>query len=199
MDSRINFAIKVRSLKNFVAVHDARKQFYASIRKNTLSVEAQKPQMMESFRKFKALYPPLRFPDVYFVIGAFTSGGTATQKGLLIGLDQTVRTPDIPQDELTLWQKNNFNDLASIPNLVAHELIHFNQDNLAGDTTLLKSVLVEGMADFIGYLISGKSANERLHVWARGKEKEVWAAFDILNIKDYKSFYEKSGAGKMFK
>jgi hypothetical protein len=100
------------------------------------------------------------------------------------------------------------------------------------------------MADFFGELISGKTSNERLHVWAKGKEMQVWedfkkemwlsrsrnwiansnqetaghpadlgywigymickayyekatdkkqAAWDILNIKDYKAFYEKSG------
>jgi len=35
----------------------------------------------------------------------------------------------------------------------------------------------EGMADFIGELISGKTANERLHDWAVGNEQKVWAEF----------------------
>jgi len=244
------FAYKVIHMKNFVKGHDKKPKFYAAIRKNTYTVDKQKPQMIASFVKLKELYPQAKFPDIYFVIGAFSSGGTSSDNGLLIGLDQAVRTPDIPVDELSLWENNNFGKLDYIPNLVAHELIHFNQDGmLGGDTTLLRGVLVEGMADFLGELISGKTANERLFVWAKGKEKQIWADFekemylkrgynwiansnqetadkpadlgywvgyqickgyydnstdkkqaiyDMLNIKDYKSFYEKSGTNKKF-
>lgn len=243
------FAIKVGSVKNFVHTHDGKPKFYAAIRKNTLMVDKQKPQMIASFVKFKQLYQAANFPDVYFVIGAFTSGGTSTDNGLLIGLDQTVRTPDVPVTELTLWQNNNFNNLSSLPNLIAHELIHFNQSGMKPDTSLLHGVMVEGMADFIGELISGNNANQRLHIWAKGKEKQIWADFekemylkrsynwiansnqetadkpadlgywvgyqickayydkstdkvkavnDMLNIKDYKAFYQQSGAHMLF-
>jgi hypothetical protein len=243
------FALKVRDMKSFIATHDKLSKFYASIRKNTYTIEKQKPQMMANFRKFKELYPAAVFSNVYFVIGAFTSGGTVSEAGMLIGLDQSAATPDIPTEELSLWQRNNFTPVANMPYLIAHELIHFNQDELASDTTLLRAVLIEGMADFIGQLISGKTANERLHAWAKGKEKDIWSDFrkemylnrsrnwiansdqetadkpadlgywvgyqickayyensadkkqavhDILNIKNYKEFYEKSGAAKMY-
>lgn len=242
-------AIKVRSMKSFVRHHDKEPKFYAAVRKNTLMVDAQKPQMMASFVKLKQLYPEAGFPDVYFVIGAFTSAGTSTDNGLLIGVDQIARTPDIPTDEMSLWERNNFTDMNKLPNIIAHELIHFNQRGMADDSTLLQAVMIEGSADFIGELISGKTANERLHVWAKGKEKKVWADFekemytshvynwiansnqetadkpadlgywvgyqickayydkspdkqkavhDILNIKNYKEFYEKSGVAKLY-
>ncbi|SDE42752.1 hypothetical protein SAMN04487996_10517 [Dyadobacter soli] len=42
------------------------------------------------------------------------------------------------------------------------------------DTTLLSHPIKEGMADFIGELISGKTANQRLHIWAVGNEQKVW-------------------------
>lgn len=243
------FAIKVGSVKKFVETHDGKPNFYAAIRKNTFMVESQKPQMIASFVKFKQLYQAASFPDVYFVIGAFTSGGTSTESGLLIGLDQGVRTSDIPVTELTLWQNNNFNNLSGLPNTIAHELIHFNQNGMKRDTSLLHGVMVEGMADFIGELISGNNANPRLHVWAKGKEKQIWTDFekemylkrsynwiansnqetadkpadlgywvgyqickayydksvdkakavnDMLNIKDYKAFYQESGAHMLF-
>jgi hypothetical protein len=243
------FAYKVRNMKSFVNRLDSKPKFYAAIRKNTYTVDQQKPQMIASFVKFKQLYPAADFPDIYFEIGAFSSGGTSTDNGLIIGLDQIVRTPDIPVDELTLWQNNNFGKLSALPNTVAHELIHSNQNGMKQDTSLLHGVLVEGMADFIGELISGHNANERLHVWAKGKEKQIWADFekemylrrsynwiansnqetadkpadlgywvgyqickayynkstdkikainDMLNIKDYKVFYELSGAHTMF-
>ena len=241
---------KIRNLKNFVKSVNTKPLFYAAVRKNTYAVDQQKPQMIQSFVKFKQIYNKAQFPDIYFVIGAFNSGGTSTDAGLLIGLDQSARTEEVPVKELNLWQQNNFTNLKSLPNLIAHELIHFNQNGLAGDTTLLAGSLTEGMADFIGELISGKTANERLHVWAKGKEKQIWADFekemyfeksrnwiansdqetadkpadlgywvgyqickayynkstdknkainDMLNIKNYKEFYVKSGAGQLFK
>ena len=171
------YEYKIRTLDAFVKTHDKLAKFYAAIRPNTLKVDQQKPQMMASFAKFKSLYPEARFPNVYFVIGSFSSGGTSTSNGLIIGLDQGCRTPDIPTTELTLWQKNNFSDLKGIPYVVAHELIHFQQDGLAQDTTLLRAALVEGMADFLGELISGKTANPRLAVYAKGREKQIWADF----------------------
>ena len=169
------FALKVGSMKYFVRTHDNKPKFYAAIRKNTSMIDMQKPQMMASFVKFKQLYQEANFPDVYFVIGAFTSGGTSSDNGLLIGLDQIVRTPDIPVTELSLWQNNNFNDLSSLPNLIAHELIHFNQNGMKQDTSLLHGVMVEGMADFIGELISGNNANQRLHVWQKEKKNKYGA------------------------
>ncbi|GAB3941795.1 hypothetical protein GCM10028805_05530 [Spirosoma harenae] len=171
------YQYKIQTVSRFVKSYDKLPQFYAALRPNTLKVEEQKGQMIDSFVKFKELYPEAKFPNVYFVMGCFSSGGTATNNGLIIGLDQNARTPAIPTSELTLWQKNNFSNLKEVPNVVAHELIHFQQNNLASDTTLLRAALVEGMADFLGELISGKTANPRLAVFAKGREKQIWADF----------------------
>ena len=243
------FPNKVGNMKSFVMGHDRRAKFYAGIRANTLLVEKQKQQMIESFVKFKELYPAARFSNVYFVIGNFTSGGTASSNGLLIGTDQLSKTDDVPTDELNLWEKNNFQRIENLPHIIAHELIHFNQDNVAKDTTLLSAALREGMADFFAELVSGKTSNERLFVWVKGREKQTWedfkkemwlnrgrnwignssqetadhpadlgywvgymicktyynnaadkkqAVYDILNIKNYKAFYEKSGVEDLF-
>ena len=171
------FYYKVPSVQSFVEGHDRRKNFYAAIRENTLRIEEQKPAIRRIFAKLKDVYPAARFPDMYFVIGNFSSGGTVSDHGLLLGADMTVRSPDIPLDELTLWEKNNFTSLDRIPPLVAHELIHFQQDSLARDTTLLAAALREGMADFLGELISGRTANPRLHEFAKGRERAIWKEF----------------------
>jgi len=171
------FAYKVQSLKSFVRGHDKRPEFYASIRQNTNKVETQKKQMQQSFVNFKNLYPAVRFPDMYFIIGSFSSGGTASDRGLLIGLDQSAGSPSVNVDELTLWERNNLSAIDGLPNLMAHELIHYQQKGMGSDTSLLKAVMVEGMADFMGELISGKTANGRLHTWAKGREKQIWTDF----------------------
>ena len=171
------FAYKVSSLANFVRGHDKRARFYASIRKSTEKVESQKKQIQQSFVNFKNMYPAARFPNMYFIIGSFTSGGTASDNGLLIGLDQAAGSANVNVSELSLWERNNLTDIDALPYLMAHELIHYQQKGMGSDTTLLKSVMVEGMADFIGELISGKTANPRLHTWAKGREKQIWADF----------------------
>jgi hypothetical protein len=172
-------ALKVKNTKAFVQHIKERPKFYAALKNNTLKVDDYKKDFYNSFKNFKNWYPKAMFPDVYFVIGAFTSGGTVSAKGLLLGTNQMAKTPDIPVDELSLWEKNNFTNLAGIKNTVAHELIHFQQDSLKQDTTTLSYAIAEGMADFMGELISGKNANERIHVWAKGKEKQIWQRFTV--------------------
>jgi tetratricopeptide (TPR) repeat protein len=242
------FGMKVGDMRSFVREHDKKSKFYHAIRANTLQIETQKPQMIAGFVKFKELYADARFPSIYFVIGNWTSGGTASGNGLLIGADQYVKSPDIPLDELSMWEKNNFGEIENLPHIIAHELIHFNQNNLSQDTSLLSASLREGMCDFFAELMTGKTANNRLHVWAKGKEKTIWedfkkemwlnrasnwianarqetadrpadlgywmgymiskayynnasdkkqAVYDILHIKDYKAFYEKSKIEEM--
>ncbi|HVT38617.1 MAG TPA: DUF2268 domain-containing putative Zn-dependent protease [Gemmatimonadaceae bacterium] len=171
------FYFKVSSVKAFVDGHDRRPRFYAAIRKNTLSIDDRISQFRESLVKLKAIYPGATFPNTYFLIGSFSSGGTTSDHGLLLGIDQGVRTPDIPVDELTLWEQNNFTPIERIPRLIAHELVHFQQDSLRRERTLLCAALVEGMADFIGELISGATANPRIHQFARGKERQILMDF----------------------
>jgi hypothetical protein len=171
------FSSKVKSIERFVASHDKKKAFYASIRKNTFKVDPYKPAMIRAFVKLKEYYPEAFFPDITFMIGAFTSAGTTSSEAVMIGLDQAVRSPDIPMGELTLWERNNISDVDKLPNLVAHEMCHANQGGIQYDTTLLCAVLIEGMADFFAELTSGRCPNERLHVWAKGHEQQIWADF----------------------
>jgi hypothetical protein len=171
--------LKVNSIRSFIKHFDKRPVFYRAIRNNTLQADSLKPVIYACFEKLKTIYPQVIFPDIYFIMGAFTSGGTSSDAGLLIGINQVCKTDDIPVDELNLWEKNNFNYLHNLPGMVSHELIHFQQGELlqSDDTTTLFSVVVEGMADFLGEMISGKNINQRLHTWARGKEKSIWQAF----------------------
>jgi len=171
--------LKVGSIGAFVRHYDQHAMFYSAIRKNTLKADSLKPAIYACFEKLKVVYPEAVYPDVYFVMGAFTSAGTVSDAGLLIGVNQVCKTDDIPLDELGLWEKNNFNLLQNLPGIIAHELIHFQQDVLlkSDDTTTLMPVLTEGMADFLGEMISGKNINQRLHNWAKGKEKRIWQAF----------------------
>lgn len=171
------FTTKIGKLDYFVNNQRKKPKYYKAIRNNTLSVDTMKEQMYQSFEKLKALYDDASFPDIYFVIGRWNSAGTVSDNGLLLGVDQIAQTPEVPLDELNLWEKNNITPISRVPVIVAHELIHFQQDKIKTDTTLLCNALTEGMADFLAELIIGKNPGQRLQDFAEGKRQKIWADF----------------------
>ncbi len=168
---------KVSSIDYFIKHIESRPKLYKTIRKNTLKGNVYKKEIQNSFRNFKALHDDAKFPDVYFVMGAFTSGGTVSSSGLLIGINQMSDGEDVNVEELDFDEKLLMNKSKYLPNVVAHELIHFQQDGMKNDTITLGYVIKEGMADFIGELISGETANRKIFDWAKGREKNIWADF----------------------
>jgi len=170
-------ALKVNGFDAFITHIRSAPKFYASIEKNTLAVDAYKENFLKAFQAFKRIYPAAKFPDVYFVIGAFTSAGTVSDEGLLIGLNQTCQTDDTPVDEFNFRLRTRMNKLALLPYVIPHEMIHFQQSGLKSDTTTLKYAIVEGMADFLGELVSGGNPNAVLYKWAEGKERTIWDKF----------------------
>jgi hypothetical protein len=168
---------KINNINNFVYMHNLRKKYYATIRKNTLKAAEFKSKYQESFVNLKKIYSEAIFPPVYFVIGKLSSAGTASSEGLILGIDQACMSLSADTTELSDWEKANISTFENLPYTVAHELIHFQQAGMASDTTLLKAAILEGMADFIGELISGKSANQSLLIYGKGKEQEIWKDF----------------------
>jgi hypothetical protein len=184
---------KINNIENFVYIHNLRKKYYATIRANTLKAGQLKSTYQKSFVNLKRIYPDAIFPPVYFVVGKLNSAGTVSSEGLIIGIDQACMSPSADTTELSNWEKANISTFKNLPYTVAHELIHFQQDGMASDTTLLKAAIKEGMADFIGELISGKSANENLLIYGKGKEKEIWADFKKEMLLDRASNWIANG------
>jgi hypothetical protein len=150
-------------------------RYYASVRPTTLSVAGQKPRIVAALRRLQQFYPPVRFSNIYFVMGGF-AGSTAQPPGLLIGADQLANGPDVDTAELSLVQRNRCAAVADMPYLVTHELIHNNQQPYGG--TLLSAAIREGMADFIAELVTGSLGTDaRLHTYGNAHERELWQAF----------------------
>ncbi len=129
---------------------------YDSVRAANLEVTRAEPEIRAAFRKLKEIYPAAVFPDVYFVIGRFNSGGTSTNHGLLIGAEM-------------------YRDAAALPGIVSHELIHFQQHY--PNQKLLEHSFMEGAADFVGEMISGTHINNAAHQYGLQHEGELWAEF----------------------
>lgn len=169
--------LKVSSIDKFISTTNLYPKFYASIDLNTKNIKNREQEFFNSFIKLKEIYSQAKFPNVYFVVGAFTSGGTVSNNGLLIGLNQYYSSEEVALNEFDFKFKSRLSNWSVLPNIIAHELIHFQQDGLKKEKTTLSYVIKEGMADFIGELISGATANQDLHKWAKGKEKSIWSKF----------------------
>ncbi len=124
---------------------------------NPDSVRAMKAQTTRWMQRFKTLYPEAVFPKVYVVPGILNSGGTASEMGMFLGGDMYGKSPGMPTAELNDWQRNSIMEVADLPRLTLHELMHFQQnyqDAEHGDT-LLAGVIGEGVCDFLAELCSG--------------------------------------------
>ncbi len=146
---------------------------YETRRPISLAAVSAETEIRAAFRALKARYPAAVFPDVYFVVGRFNSGGTVSEHGLLIGAEMQ-------------------SDAANFPVIVAHELIHFQQATV--DTslrTLLAVSIQEGSADFIAELISGRHINERAHAYALPREADLWEEFRAV-------MHERETAGWLY-
>jgi hypothetical protein len=168
---------RIKTARDLAATIERHPKFYAAIRPNTLRVSSMEDKIRESFRKLEEVYPDATFPDVYFVIGKMTSGGTDSPRGLLIGVEMHSRTEDTPTDELGSWHRAVLGPPERIPAIVAHELVHYQQKYTIFNVTLLRQVIQEGSADFIGELICGSQINPHLHEYGNPREKELWQEF----------------------
>ena len=131
---------RIQSAQHLFSVVKQRKIDYEKVKDNTLRVKEKEKQCRSTFYALKYLYPQAKFPPVYFVIGAYNSGGTSNSNGLFIGAEMQT-------------------NIDNIPYIVAHELIHFQQTFANNRPTLLQQSIMEGSADFIGELISGTNTN----------------------------------------
>ncbi|MEW5929265.1 MAG: hypothetical protein AB1941_17560 [Gemmatimonadota bacterium] len=150
--------------------------YYRSARASTLRAGSYEPQIREAFRKMEELYPDAVYPDVYFLVGNTSTGGTTSGRGLLIGTEVYGRTPEAPESEMAPWMRAVFGSVEKVPHIVAHELVHYQQDYAPGNS-LLRQSLNEGVADFVAELISGRHINPAAHAYADLHERELWCEF----------------------
>lgn len=163
---------RIRDGKNLSKTIKSNLTYYELIRESSFSVNQKKERFYECFRKLKEVYPKAVFPDVYFVIGAKNSGGTVFKGGLIIGAEMFGKTTDVAESVI---------DIDYIDEVVAHELIHFQQ-KYAKSKSLLAQCIKEGAADFLCELIAGDHSNKSIHEYGDAHSKELWEEF--INEKD---------------
>lgn len=145
-----------------------RRERYDAARQSSLTMGEMEPEIRSVFHAMKARYPDAVFPDVYFVVGRLNTGGTVSQRGLLIGAEM-------------------YSDHSGVVPIVAHELVHYQQRPISrGQRTLLAQSIMEGSADFVTELIVGDHINHRAHEYGLPRERELWDEFvQIMHGNDY--------------
>lgn len=160
-------------------------KFYASIRKNTLGVKNSEKVIQELFTKFQSLYANFKPFKVCFAIGILNTGGTVSDKFVLIGTEISASSKDVDVSEFIAYKETNRANMLSgdgdlvqkIRNMVAHECVHTQQKNMsdtAAKCPLLWQVLKEGICDFVGEMVAGKQINSVAHEYGDKHEKELW-------------------------
>jgi hypothetical protein len=160
-------------------------KFYASVRKNTLEVKNSEKVIQELFVKFQSLYANFKPFKVCFAIGILNTGGTVSDKFVLIGTEITASSKNVDVSEFIARKENNRAGMLSgdgdlvqkIRNIVAHECVHTQQKNISDTVAkcpLLWQILKEGICDFIGEMVAGKQINKVAHEYGDKHEKELW-------------------------
>jgi hypothetical protein len=108
-------------------------------------------------RRLHELYPEAAFRDLYFVVGAAGSGGTAFSGGMVVATELAATVDDYM-------------------NLVAHELAHAQQPSRS-NASVLRHGLREGAADWVAEQLTGQPIRSRAFAWGYAHEEEIWADF----------------------
>ncbi|WP_082886425.1 DUF2268 domain-containing putative Zn-dependent protease [Flavisolibacter tropicus] len=149
---------RIQSAEHLLNTVKARRADYEKVRENTLRISEKEKQCRSVFYALKYWYPEVQYPHVFFVIGAFNSGGTFSERGIFIGAEMQA-------------------NLNNVPYVVAHELIHFQQKNWPENPTLLQQSIIEGSADFLGELISGAHINQKAQNYGNLHEEKLCREF----------------------
>ena len=179
--------IRVRGLtaSSLAQMVTAFPKYFASIRATNLRLatdSATVSRIRANYATIKNLYSPAVFPPVTLLVGRFSTGGTTSTNGMLIGSEFYSTDATTPLDELQPFQHDNVKNVDSLPIIVAHEHAHILQANAGGvlshsNKNLLEQSLIEGGADFIGERSSGGNINGRLWAFAIPNESALWQEF----------------------
>ncbi len=174
--------LRIGSAAQLAAAIERYSKFYATIAPNTRQVDSQRELIQFYFGRFRGLYPPAEIPPVYFLIGRLSSGGTLGRAGLYIGTEVFSLGGDADSSqiqELNPAFHRAMGSIDSLPLIVVHEAVHAqlrisSQPNLP---KLLLAALVEGAADYITNLVSGRSLGPARSAYAEARRKQLFEQF----------------------
>ncbi len=168
------FRIKIRDEQKFVSAVDSLLPHYSALEAYAFDAESLRPALTNMFANFSAWTDDAQPMDVYFVVGRFSSAGTVTKDGVLIGVEHYAQAP---APEL-VSKGYKFQSFSALTRSVAHEYVHSLQRQ-AGPRTLIRGAIFEGGADFLASLATGISpVNQENYQYGLANEAAVWQRFE---------------------
>jgi Predicted Zn-dependent protease (DUF2268) len=147
-----------------------RPEIYSGAKRCMDVLPAVRQRVEVALRTLGRLYPEAQFPPVTIAVGRGKPVAVGSPvSGVQIGLEALCATD---------WLNPNVED--RFVHVIAHEYAHVQQVAALVDDenpTVLSMSLIEGAAEFIGELISGKVSNSRLGESTAGREKEIETEF----------------------
>jgi len=188
--------MRLRGAEGLLFALDMLPRYYAAVRPNTLRLHEQEPVIRAGLRQLESLYPDATFPDVYFVVGGFSTQGTLAREGLLIGAEMVAADASTPMDELPPFMRDVTLTTEVVPCIVVHELVHHQQD-YAEDRSLLAQSLVEGVADYLTDRAVGcYPTAAATYAWGDAHEGALWEEFRGAMLgTDYGGWLYNGGEG----
>lgn len=182
---------RIRSAQALAAAVDRQyARFYSTVRPYTLEVESHRAEILKGAVRLRELYPEAKFPPVYFVIGRLSSGGTTSERSVIIGTEVNSLGPKVDTSEVTPSFRAAMGTPERLPLIVIHELTHTQsqEPNTRGVGGLLGGCVREGAADFMTELALGSSINAHVKQWAETRRDKLFqrlAKDRAANIDDY--------------
>ena len=175
---------RIRSSNALADAVRRRRARYEEVRAFTERIGEHEKGVRAPLYALKYLFPEAVLPDIYFVIGRLSSGGTATKSGVIVGTEM-------------------IRDSEQLRNLVAHEVIHYQQI-VTGQLgaaekapSLLAMAVLEGSADFVAELISGVRGNLPAHEYGLPREADLWKDFaSVMHGVDGEHWFSEDPPGE---
>ena len=145
-------------------------ELYVKARGCTAALPRVRERVEVALRNLVRLYPQARTPPVTIAVGRGKPVGVGSPvTGLQIGLEALCSAE---------WMNPNVED--RFVHVIAHEYAHVQQvRELVDDEhpTVLERSLIEGAAEFVAALTSGKTGYAHFDALTKGREREIETAF----------------------
>lgn len=163
-------------------------ELYANARSCLAALPRVRERLARTFDKLVGLYPQAARPPVTIVVSRgrpLAIGGPGA--GVQISLEAMC------SEAAGRFLGASVDD--RFVNVIAHEYIHVQQAPEQANPTVLQRALEEGVAEFLGELMSGGVANVAVHASAKGRELEIERRFAAdLDKTDLSAWFDNTTA-----
>lgn len=163
-------AVRNVNAENIARALAERPELYTNARTCLASLPRVADRLERTFRNLLEIYPEADKPPVTILVSRGKPVAIAERgHGVQVALEGMCS--DLAAKVLGGDADDRF------VNVIAHEYIHVQQPPVAGEPTVLQRAIAEGVAEFVGELISGGIANVAVHASAEGRERELETRF----------------------